>query len=199
MGRVAAGRIGRTLRRTVLSAIGWGRERMSQMDTNIVTFARGAFAATLLLCATAPAAAGLFDGMEGAWRGDGSIAWSTGETEHMRCTAKYEVEREGNRITQNLTCATASTRLVIKSTITFNPDAGAVTGTWAETTYGVNGYVTGTASTGAVNALVQSSDSAHRFKARVTVSTKGNEQSVTIAPQGIDVTNVAVTLKRSTN
>ena len=77
------------------------------------------------------AAAGLFVGMEGSWRGEGTIDWKTGETERMRCTAKYEVEKEGNRLTQNLTCATDSTRLVIKSTITYNPDAGAVTGTWA--------------------------------------------------------------------
>ena len=166
------------------------------MNVRFATLVRGSFAAALFLCGTAaPAAAGLFDGMEGAWRGDGSISWSTGETEHMRCNAKYEVQRDGNRIIQNLTCATDSTRLIIKSTITFNPDAGAVTGQWSETTYGVNGYVTGTASTGAVNALVQSTD--HRFRARVTVSTRGSDQSVTIAPEGLDVTNVAVKLKRS--
>ena len=140
------------------------------------------------------AAAGLFEGMAGAWKGDGSIAWTTGETERMRCTAKYEVEREGNRITQNLTCATDSTRLVIKSTITFNPDAGAITGNWSETSYGINGYVSGTASTGSVKALVKSTD--NRFNARVNVVTRGNEQTVSILPQGIDVTDVSVTLRR---
>jgi hypothetical protein len=165
------------------------------MNARFVTLARGAFGAALLLCGTAaPAAAGLFDGMEGAWRGDGSISWSTGETEHMRCNAKYQVQKEGNRIIQSLTCATDSTRLIIKSTITFNPDAGAITGQWSETSYGVNGYVTGTASTGAVKAHVQSTD--HRFNADVTVVTKGSSQTVTIAPKGLDVTNVAVTLKR---
>jgi hypothetical protein len=148
------------------------------------------------LGATAPAAAaGLFEGMEGSWRGDGSIAWSTGETERMRCTAKYEVEREGNRITQNLTCATDSTRLVIKSTITYNPDAGAITGNWSETSYGINGYVSGTASTGSVKALVKSTD--NRFNARVNVTTRGEEQKVEILPNGIDVTSVEVTLRRA--
>jgi hypothetical protein len=140
------------------------------------------------------AAIGLFDGMEGKWKGDGSIAWSTGETERLRCTANYEVERDGNKIHQRLTCATDSTRLIVKSSITFNPDAGAITGTWSETTYGINGYVTGTASTGAVKALVQSTD--HRFTARVNVSTDGPDQLVTIAPQGLDVTDVSVELKR---
>jgi hypothetical protein len=172
---------------------------MSFRLTGLDLAPRGRAVATALLvcCAgsVAPAAAaGLFEGMAGVWRGDGSIAWTTGETEHMRCNAKYEVERDGNRIIQALTCATDSTRLIIKSTITYNPDAGAITGDWSETTYGINGYVTGTASTGAVNAHVQSTD--HRFNAEVTVATKGAIQTVTIVPKGLDVTNVAVKLKR---
>lgn len=170
-----------------------------RMNRRIPTVSRhGVAAALLLACFGLPASAtatGLFEGMAGPWKGDGSIAWNTGETERMRCNAKYKVEREGNRITQNLTCATDSTRLVVKSTITFNPDAGAITGQWSETTYGVNGYVTGTASTGAVNAHVESTD--HRFRAEVRVKTSGTQQSVTIAPKGLDVTNVAVQLKRA--
>jgi hypothetical protein len=160
---------------------------------------KGAAAAFLLACFGLPASAtatGLFDGMAGPWKGDGSIAWNTGETERLRCTATYTVEGEGNRINQRLTCATDSTRLIVKSSITFNPDAGAITGTWSETTYGINGYVTGTASTGAVKAIVQSTD--HRFTARVNVSTAGADQMVTIAPKGIDVTDVSVKLKRNT-
>ena len=104
-----------------------------------------ALLAVLSSGAVEPASAsGLFAGMEGSWRGEGSINWSTGETERMRCNAKYEVEKDGNRLVQNLTCATDSTRLVIKSTITYNPDAGAITGSWSETGYGINGWVTGT-------------------------------------------------------
>lgn len=171
----------------------------SRLNAPAFTRSRGVVVAALFLLtgwgAMVPAAAaGLFEGMEGAWKGDGSIVWTTGETERMRCTAKYEVEREGNRITQNLTCATDSTRLVIKSTITFNPDAGAITGNWSETSYGINGYVSGTASTGSVKALVKSTD--NRFNARVNVVTRGNEQTVSILPQGIDVTDVSVTLHR---
>jgi hypothetical protein len=172
---------------------------MSRLNAHAFVRPLGFVAALLfaswLGAAGSASAAGLFDGMEGAWRGDGSIAWTTGETERMRCQAKYEVEREGNRITQNLTCATDSTRLVVKSTITFNPDAGAITGNWSETSYGINGYVSGTASTGSVKALVKSTD--NRFKARVTVTTRGSDQTVSIAPEGIDVTEVAVKLRRS--
>jgi len=141
------------------------------------------------------AAAGLFVGMEGAWRGEGTIDWKTGERERMRCTAKYEVENEGNRLIQSLTCATDSTRLVIKSTITYNPDAGAVTGTWAETSYGINGFVTGNAGPGKVQAQVKSAD--NRFNARVNVTLRGAEQTVSILPRNFDVTAVEVTLHRT--
>lgn len=166
-----------------------------------LAFARRAagFAAALVLSASiaghAPAnAAGLFAGMAGSWRGEGTIDWKTGETERMRCNATYEVEKEGNRLVQNLTCATDSTRLVIKSTITYNPDAGAVTGNWAETSYGINGFVTGRAAPGNVQAQVKSAD--NRFNARVVVMTNGSQQTVSIKPQDFDVTEVAVTLRR---
>jgi hypothetical protein len=155
-----------------------------------------ALAMTAWLAAQEPAAAGgIFDGMQGSWRGEGTIDWKTGETERMRCTAKYEVEKEGNKLTQSLTCATDSTRLVIKSTITYNPDAGAVTGTWAETSYGITGFVTGNAGPGNVQAQVKSAD--NRFNARVNVTMRGSEQTVSILPRNFDVTEVAVTLRRS--
>ncbi len=160
---------------------------------------RTVMAAALLIFAWAPSApgvmaAGLFDGLAGSWKGDGSIGWTSGETEHIRCTAKYEVDGGGNKLTQNLTCATDSTRLVVKSDISYNPSAGAITGTWSETNYGINGRVTGSANAARIKAIVQSGD--RRFTARVTVTTNGGNQTVTIAPEGIDVTEVNVTLKR---
>jgi hypothetical protein len=140
-------------------------------------------------------AAGLFVGMEGSWRGDGSIEWSTGETERMRCTAKYKLEDDGNKITQNLTCATDSTRLVIASVIKFNPKAGAITGSWSEKTYGITGTVTGRAGTGNIQALVETPDD--RFTARVNVRTNGSRQEVTIKPEQLEVRNVSVSLRKS--
>jgi hypothetical protein len=134
--------------------------------------------------------------MDGSWRGEGNIDWRTGESERMRCTATYKVENDGNRLIQNLTCATDSTRLVIRCTINYNPDAGAVTGNWTETSYGIKGFVTGNAVPGKVQAQVKSAD--NRFVARVNVTMNGSEeQTVSIRPQDFDVTNVAVTLRRA--
>jgi hypothetical protein len=166
--------------------------------TGISEFSRVAAAALLVtswLASTPSLAGGLFDGLAGSWRGDGSIGWTTGETERIRCTAIYEVEREGNKLLQNLTCATDSTRLIIKSAITYNPAAGAITGTWTETSYGITGRVTGSASAAKIQAMVQSGD--RRFTARVIVVTQGSDQTVTISPQGLDVTEVNVKLRRT--
>ena len=158
-------------------------------------------AALALLALLSPAtiapafATGLFTGMEGSWRGEGSLKWSTGENERMRCTAKYEVEDEGNTLVQNLTCATDSTRLVVKSDITYKPAAGVITGSWSESGYGISGWVTGTASTGSIKANVDSSDKS--FSAKVLVQTRGTEQVVSIVPKQMEVTEVLVTMQRA--
>jgi len=140
-------------------------------------------------------ASGLFGGMQGSWRGEGSLKWSTGENERMRCVATYEVSGEGNKLLQNLTCATDSTRLVVKSEITYKPAAGVITGSWSEKGYGINGWVTGTASAGSIKARVESSDDA--FSADVAILMQGAEQVVTIVPRNLDVTEVFVTMLRA--
>jgi hypothetical protein len=165
------------------------------------TFRAARFAKALLLVAGlatltgSASAGGLFTGMAGAWRGEGSMGWTTGETEHVRCQATYKVDDGGNTLTQDLTCATDSTRLIIKSEIKYNPDAGAITGSWRETSYGIGGFVTGRASTGNIQAQVKSAD--NRFSARVTITSSGSVQKVTITPADIEVTEVSVEMRRS--
>jgi hypothetical protein len=170
--------------------------RMSS-KAGIGGISRLAFAAAVVASswtvATPGFAGGLFDGLAGAWRGDGSISWSTGETERIRCTATYEVTLEGNKLVQNLTCATDSTRLIVKSDIRYNPSAGAISGTWAETTYGVNGRVSGSASASSIKALVQSGD--RRFTARVNVATNGDNQTVSITSD-LELREVNVKMQR---
>lgn len=154
------------------------------------------FVAGLAALGSSASAGGLFAGMEGAWRGEGSMGWNTGETEHVRCQATYKVENEGNTLLQNLTCATDSTRLVVKSEIKYNPDAGAISGNWRETSYGIGGHVTGRASAGNIQAQVKSAD--NRFSARVNITMSGGGvQIVSIKPVDIEVTEVSVEMHRS--
>jgi hypothetical protein len=139
-------------------------------------------------------AAGIFSGLGGSWRGDGSIKWTNGETERIRCQGAYRVGSGGNQIEQKLTCASDSTKLSVEADITYNPEAGVITGSWSETGYGVGGWVSGTANATTINARVRSGD--NKFNARVSVVTRGARQTVSIRPQGLDVTEVSVTLRR---
>jgi hypothetical protein len=133
--------------------------------------------------------------MAGSWAGEGSLKWSTGEVEPLRCRATYQVTNDGNKLVQDLACATPSGRLLIKSDITYKPDAGVITGTWAETSYGMGGWVRGNASSGNIQAIVESGNKS--FSARVSVILQNSmEQVVTIIPENLDVTEVAVTLRR---
>jgi hypothetical protein len=141
----------------------------------------------------ASAEEGLFAGLAGSWRGEGSLKWATGENERMRCTAKYEVTEDGNKIEQDMVCATDSTRLVVKSDITYRPAAGVITGQWSERGYGINGWVTGTAKTGSIDANVESRDKS--FSAKVGIMMQEGSQIVTIQPKNLDVTEALVTME----
>lgn len=153
-------------------------------------------AAFVALALASPAfAEGLFAGMAGSWRGEGSLKWSTGENERMRCTAKYEVAEDGNKIMQEMVCATDSTRLVVKSDITYRPAAGVITGSWSERGYGINGWVSGTASSGRIQANVESRDKS--FSAKVGILLQNGVQIVTIQPTNLDVTEALVTMQPS--
>jgi hypothetical protein len=138
--------------------------------------------------------AGVFSGLDGSWRGDGSIRWRSGETERIRCQGTYEVDRSGNRLEQHLTCASDAMKLNITSSIVYNPEAGVITGSWNEGSHNVGGWVSGNASPTAIDALVQSSDK--KFSSKVSVVTRGQQQTVSIVPQGLDVTAVTVALRR---
>ena len=138
--------------------------------------------------------AGVFSGLDGSWRGDGSIRWTSGETERIRCQGTYEVDRSGDRLEQHLTCASDTSKLIITSSIVYNPEAGVITGSWNEGSHNIGGWVSGNASPTAIDALVQSSDK--KFSSKVSVVTRGQQQTVSIVPQGLDVTAVTVALRR---
>ena len=138
--------------------------------------------------------AGVFSGLDGSWRGDGSIRWKSGKTERIRCQGTYEVDRSGDRLEQHLTCASDTSKLNITSSIVYNPEAGVITGSWNEGSHNIGGWVSGNASPTAIDALVQSSDK--KFSSKVSVVTRGRQQTVSIVPQGLDVTAVTVALRR---
>src|SRR5215210_7708085 len=127
----------------------------------------------------AEAASTPFAGLAGSWSGEGTIKLASGDSERIRCRATYDVTEGGLRLTQALKCASDSYQFNVESDISYNVDAGVVSGTWAETNYSSSGFLRGTVSGGTIKAHVKGKS----FAAQVDVSTSGNQQMVSIRPQ----------------
>jgi hypothetical protein len=133
-----------------------------------------------------------FAGLSGAWTGSGSIAMKNGANERLRCRAKYSTTPSGSGLHQELLCASDSYKFNVNSNVVADA-SGAVAGTWTETSRNVTGQVSGRASGGVIRTTVQ----APGFTANLLLEIRGNAQSVSITPSGVDVRQVTITLHRS--
>jgi hypothetical protein len=137
------------------------------------------FAALTLLVATVCGSAsyaqsGPFAGMAGNWSGGGTVTLDDGSTERIRCRATYAVGAGGNGLNQTLTCASDSYKFNLSSNVI--AEGGALSGTWSESNRGVNGTLEGRGANG--NFQVQAT--AAGFSANLSLTTRGNRQSVVI-------------------
>lgn len=158
-----------------------------------------AVAVTLLLTgspghaqSSAQAAAGPFGEFEGSWSGTGTISMSNGTNERIRCRASYQITEAGRLLSQDLRCASDSYKFELQTTVAH--DAGAISGSWNETTRSVVGTISGRISAGTIRAVA----TAPAVTANLAVETKGNQQSVTIRAPGSEVSEVSITLRRGT-
>ncbi|MGH6853746.1 MAG: hypothetical protein ACREDJ_11250, partial [Methylocella sp.] len=105
------------------------------------------FASAILLnSARAQAEAGSvgpFLGFSGRWSGAGTITMTNGATERIRCKAAYAVNATGKAVEQTLRCASDSYKVEISSNII--TEGGSLSGSWAETTRGLSGNISGRA------------------------------------------------------
>jgi hypothetical protein len=153
---------------------------------------QAAFAAlALLLLASEGRAQGApFAGMSGSWGGSGTITVSSGARESIRCRATYSVSNQGMNLQQDLRCASDSYQFNVNSSIAYAD--GAIFGSWSETSRGAAGSVSGRVSGGSIQASIAGIG----FSASLSVRTSGGSQSVSIRPQGTDVTAVTINLSR---
>jgi hypothetical protein len=142
-----------------------------------------------LVVSAAYGQAGPFHGLAGSWSGGGTITTSAG-TERLRCRVRYAIGEGGAVLQQELRCASDSYRFDVSSTVVTR--GSGISGTWTETNRNVSGNVSGTARPGLIQARVDGSG----FTAGLSISTKGNAQSVQIRPSGGDIQAVAVDLHR---
>jgi hypothetical protein len=150
--------------------------------------------AILLVSAQAqaePGSGGPFLGLSGHWSGAGTVTLTNGATERLRCKAAYTVNPTGKALQQTLRCASDSYRLDISSNVI--SEGGSLSGSWAEVSRGVSGYISGRASGAEIVANV----AAAGFTARLDVRIQGDKQSVTIRPQGgTEVSAVSISLRK---
>jgi hypothetical protein len=173
----------RRVNKTALPSIGFGAVRP------LIIAAAMLFAALVPFSASY-AQSGPFAGLAGVWSGGGTVTLDDGSSERIRCRATYAVSRNGDGLNQSLTCASDSYRFNLASNVVAN--GGSLSGTWSESSRGVNGNLEGRGANGNFQVVA----SAPGFNANITLTTRGNRQSVVIRAES-QFRGASISLSRS--
>jgi len=131
-----------------------------------------------------------FVAMAGTWSGGGVLNTTDGQQERLRCRASYDVDRAGEQLRLNLTCASESYKFDLASKVEYR--GGAIAGSWTETSRNASGTLSGRAAGDHVQAAARGDN----FSANLSLTTRGGRQTVSIQPQGTNVTSVSLTMNR---
>ena len=131
-----------------------------------------------------------FLAMAGSWSGGGVLNTSDGQREELRCRATYDVAGSGDQLRLNLRCASASYNFDLASEVEYR--GGAISGSWSEASRNASGTLSGRAAGDHVEAAARGDS----FSANLSLTTRGGRQTVSIQPQGTNITAVSLTLNR---
>jgi hypothetical protein len=148
-----------------------GKSHMNLLGANVLGHAikaAGVGAILMLSVSASHAQSGPFAGFDGSWNGTGTVSLSDGSSERIRCRATYKVDGS-NALAQTLRCA---------SDITSNGNN--VSGSWSEASRGIYGNLNGRAGGGQIDVFVEAAG----FAATISLTTRGNKQSVSINSKG---------------
>ena len=140
--------------------------------------------------ATHAAVTSPFAAMAGSWSGGGVLNTSDGQQEQLRCRASYNVAAGGAELRLNLRCASQSYNFDLASQAQYQ--GGAISGSWTEASRNASGTLSGRASGDHIEAAARGDS----FSANLSLTTRGGRQSVSIRPQGTNVTSVTLALDR---
>jgi len=152
--------------------------------------------ALLLASLTLPGSAALaapvspFTAMAGTWAGGGVLSTTDGQQEQLRCRASYDVAGAGDQLRLNLRCASASYNFDLAGDVEYR--GGAISGSWSESSRNASGTISGRASGDHVEAAARGDS----FSAHLSLTTRGGRQTVSIQPQGGNITSVSLALNR---
>ena len=148
--------------------------------------------ATLSLPGSAALAAPVspFTAMAGTWSGGGVLNTTDGQQEQLRCRASYNVAGAGEQLRLNLRCASASYNFDLASEVEYR--GGAIRGSWTEASRNASGTLSGRAAGDRVEASARGDS----FSAHLSLTTRGGQQTVSIQPEGTNITSVSLALNR---
>jgi len=164
---------------------GVGSDRMSRQAT---ASAGLALSVAVAMAVATGAAAGPIEDLSGYWTGAGTVLLTNGSTERVKCAVIYKVGGSGTQIKQTMRCASADYNINAAAELRVN--GAQVSGNWEEKTYSATGAVTGKFSENNFVLSIQGTN----FSAAMNVSLSDCKQSISIAPQGLDVTRISIGL-----
>src|ERR1700760_2378012 len=162
------------------AAVGKRRGNKTEQSTGSIAMVRGLIFGAIALFAVSIsstasyAQSGAFTGLAGFWSGSGTVTLDDGSTERIPCRASYAVGAGGTGLNQTLTCASDSYKFDLKTNVVATD--GAISGTWSESSRNINGNIEGRGSNGNFQVVA----SAPGFNANISLTTRGNRQSVVI-------------------
>jgi len=137
-------------------------------------FAVVALFAASVFSSASHAQSGPFAGLAGNWSGAGTVTLDDGSTERIRCRASYAVGNGGAGLNQTLTCASDSYKFNLSTNVT--AQGASLSGTWSESSRNINGLIEGRGGNGNFEVVA----TAPGFSANISLTTRGNKQSVVI-------------------
>jgi hypothetical protein len=147
--------------------------------------------ASLCLPGSAQAAvASPFAAMAGAWSGGGVLSTTDGGQERLRCRASYDVAGTGAELRLNLKCASESYTFDLASDVQYR--GGAISGSWSEASRNASGTLSGRAAGDHIDVAARGDS----FSANLSLTTRGGQQTVSIRPQGTNISGVSLALNR---
>jgi hypothetical protein len=167
-----------------------GKKSLGAIFTRRLILAAAAMLAASVWSGNSYAQSGPFAGMAGVWSGAGTVTLDDGSTERIRCRATYAVGAGGNGMQQTLTCASDSYKFNLSSNVI--AQGSAIAGTWNESSRNINGNIEGRTGGGVVQVIA----SAPGFSANISLTTRGNRQSVIIRAES-QFRGASITLTRS--
>lgn len=128
-----------------------------------------------------------FNALKGSWSGSGRVSFSSGESEKLKCSARYS--GGGSSLGMSVKCASSSAQINLTGSL--DASGNKVSGDWSESSYGLNGSANGSASGG--NVRLKISGSANGY---LTLNVSGGQHTIAMSTQGIPVSGVNVSLAR---